>query len=707
MLPVRRASSRTTRGPIAPITAFALASALASLACLTPACGQTQDFSANDLPPAPAPAPDAPIGSTPLPPPAPTSPSAPPEWTWLNPSPRGDDVLAIGGLADDDLWFVGRSGSVLRWNGKTVSSAYKGPPDVDYYAIAVSAPDDVWIAGRGTKGPAALHWNGVAWSTAYSLADSEIHQLWSLGRNDVWAATSWAMRHWDGATWTSSSITGIPAGTSWVARDLWGASSNDVWAVGDDGLIAHWDGATWSKQPAATGPSYSAGIDYVGIWGSGPKDIWAAYVPAKRATTVGFSHWDGETWSTPGFQTTYGAGIEGVGTGGIPFGRGKRVWGTSRNHVVAAPSPLQMWTYDGTSWKVLRLGSERRLYSPALGGVKDVYVTGGALDVRRFDPTIQPSSVAQLVPVFPAMRDSLSSVAAAPDGAVFTTGSKIYRWNGGSWQALPDGIDIGASALSAVSASDLWVAGARSSTDYDAPGGPVSHRFSGIRRYENGAWSTPVPDEEPAATPQVNALVFAASSNDVWVSQTASEVKHFDGATWTRFPVDVGDGQLQRIGGTPGNVWFVSSTTTATSASATTYSSIWRVHRWDGKTIREVHRGTYPYPPQSIWAHGPNEVWIAGQPGIRFDGTRWSPLPLGTDKIVSSVWGADPTHVWFLTDGAVVSWDGVTAREEVGSRLPALRSLRGVAASPAAGIWTVGDDGMTLRLLPTFPSPQR
>jgi hypothetical protein len=61
-----------------------------------------------------------------------------------------------------------------------------------------------------------------------------------------------------------------------IARNInaiWGAASNDVYAVGDTGLILHYNGSAWAKQPYETG--FPQNRDLHGIWGTGPTDIWA------------------------------------------------------------------------------------------------------------------------------------------------------------------------------------------------------------------------------------------------------------------------------------------------------------------------------------------------------------------------------------------------------------------------------------------------
>src|SRR5439155_1177466 len=58
----------------------------------------------------------------------------------------------------------------------------------------------------------------------------------------------------------------VGTGTYWA---VWGATGNDVFAVGDDGSIWHYDGTSWTAQPSGT-----TQVLY-GVWGSGRKDVFA------------------------------------------------------------------------------------------------------------------------------------------------------------------------------------------------------------------------------------------------------------------------------------------------------------------------------------------------------------------------------------------------------------------------------------------------
>src|SRR5262245_53048317 len=63
-------------------------------------------------------------------------------------SPQIPEVLLIGTfmVAADDIWAVGKSGTVLHWNGQAWSGVV-GLVDADLHAVWASGPEDVWIVG--------------------------------------------------------------------------------------------------------------------------------------------------------------------------------------------------------------------------------------------------------------------------------------------------------------------------------------------------------------------------------------------------------------------------------------------------------------------------------------------------------------------------------------------------------------------------------
>ena len=84
-------------------------------------------------------------------------------------------------------------------------------------------------------------------------------------------------------------------------RALWGASDDDVWAVGSGGTVLHWNGSTWRSFQADT-RDVETRADLRYIWGTAANDIWVSggdhpvsgpSAPDGQAVVL---HWDGIRW---------------------------------------------------------------------------------------------------------------------------------------------------------------------------------------------------------------------------------------------------------------------------------------------------------------------------------------------------------------------------------------------------------------------------
>jgi hypothetical protein len=213
-------------------------------------------------------------------------------------------VYGVHGVADTDVWAVGKSALVGHFDG-TSWTTKTNPATGDLRAVWAVATDDVWFVG-GTLDSSAtiLHWNGSTFATSTPPADSPPYSLaavWASGSNDVWAvgsdstagpsARGGILVHWDGAAWTY-----VPSPSPNLSRLLttvWGFSPSDIWVGGQDydqnldetvPLLLHFDGTAWSKVDGVTSP-------IAGIWGKSTHDVWAV----GSAPTA--FHFDGTTWT--------------------------------------------------------------------------------------------------------------------------------------------------------------------------------------------------------------------------------------------------------------------------------------------------------------------------------------------------------------------------------------------------------------------------
>ncbi len=111
----------------------------------------------------------------------------------------------------------------------------------------------------------------LEWVQAVDMTDGAILSFWGDRADGVFAAggsmlagggDGIVLRH-DGEAWSREPIT---APTLWWVH---GFGLDDVWAVGELGTILHFDGADWTT--VETGGDYTLW----GVWGASPQELWA------------------------------------------------------------------------------------------------------------------------------------------------------------------------------------------------------------------------------------------------------------------------------------------------------------------------------------------------------------------------------------------------------------------------------------------------
>ncbi len=457
------------------------------------------------------------------------------------------DLRAIYSPDGEDLWAAG-DGVVLRWNAWA-----RAPMDDADLIVTVSGtgPADVWAAGARLH-----HFDGVAWKTVPGPAVTW-RVLRAVAPDDVWAAGETpahvgALAHWDGQRWTQvftasfANVLSVWAadGGGWAVGDgvwrlqggawalhhpepgrrlwsVWGDSLDDVWAVGDRGLVEQWSDGGWATVDAGTGATL------LGVWASSPGDVWVVGLGG----TV--RHYDGAAWQE--LDAGVGDGVVGV-------------WGSAADDVyVAGTARVAHW--DGQALRPVP-GPEQvggALWGP---GRDEVYTAGRGVLWRRAPEW-------KAVPV-----EGIWAVGALPDGGIPAsfvglsgTSNDLWaasthwmlHWSGQAWSLVDvppqtyrgvfalgpsdvwalgelglshfDGTHFGPSELPAGvplaavwgQGDELWAAGAR---------GLVLHR-------QAGAWSA-----EPTGSTERLDAVWGTSARDVWAAGDRGALVHWDGAAW-------------------------------------------------------------------------------------------------------------------------------------------------------------------------------
>lgn len=208
--------------------------------------------------------------------------------------PGAWNLTGIHTAAEDAVWAIGQFGNpdidepgdptnlplALRWDGSSWEQVAM-PPVGDRFnqlwAIAGSAPDNVWAVGRwgdvtGEFNPLVYRWDGEDWAhvpTPFADGLTDLHHVAVLTPDDVWVSgeriTGGALlAHWDGSGWTAHDN---PGGSG----SLLALGSDDIYGFGSD--VTHWDGTSWTTVDELSSLSSPSLLDATALTDG---TLWAA-----------------------------------------------------------------------------------------------------------------------------------------------------------------------------------------------------------------------------------------------------------------------------------------------------------------------------------------------------------------------------------------------------------------------------------------------
>jgi photosystem II stability/assembly factor-like uncharacterized protein len=162
----------------------------------------------------------------------------------------------------------------------------------------------------------------------------------------------------------------------------------------------------------------------LGVWGSGPNDVWAVGGQADRSLVL---HGDGTSWT--------------------PFDISSRsllfsVYGFSATDVYAVGERGLIVHYDGTTWTRVESGTDRHLFGLWGSSGDDVWIVGG--DVSKPDGSAivlrgaRGSFEAVELPDDLAPNALFKVHGFAPDDVMIVGNEgRVLRWNGTQWRKDP------------------------------------------------------------------------------------------------------------------------------------------------------------------------------------------------------------------------------------------------------------------------------
>lgn len=299
------------------------------------------------------------------------------------PTPEALPVGPIWGDAADGVWAASDN-VLLRWDGATwrrlgarSSGDILGVWGTEAQGFAVGAATlrydgGAWRAIPAPGGLAAV-WvgaDGEGWAVGSSIVrlhqgrafpqeqppPSPLRGLFALSPRALFAVgEKGTLLSSDGLTMTAQA-----SGTSSDLNAVWAASSQDLWTVGNFGLVRRWNGSRWEALPVPEQPRWA---ELRGIWGASPEEVYIV-------GTLGVLRWDGARLTR-----------EPLSLGGLAA-----IGGTSRQDVWVAGSSSSVAHFDGATWQVLDPGlfvNFRALWAVARGHALFAGQDGTLLRYRR------------------------------------------------------------------------------------------------------------------------------------------------------------------------------------------------------------------------------------------------------------------------------------------------------------------------------------
>ncbi len=180
----------------------------------------------------------------------------------------GDDLpdagMSIWMTDPTDVWIVGADGSadpggpmMLHYDGNTWTDLEPGVSGKLQWLWS-DGGDEIVAVGLGAQ--VVRYSRSADTFTSEVIADTRytLWGVWGPSANDLWAAAgdgtgnlNGAIFHYDGTAWTLAYT--APSGQSYQLFKVWGAAADDVWAVGSIGLLVHYDGTSWTQVPQPNG----------------------------------------------------------------------------------------------------------------------------------------------------------------------------------------------------------------------------------------------------------------------------------------------------------------------------------------------------------------------------------------------------------------------------------------------------------------------
>ncbi|HEY6033645.1 MAG TPA: hypothetical protein VIV58_05275 [Kofleriaceae bacterium] len=274
-------------------------------------------------------------------------PAKEPELVELWPTGADEWFHGIWSNADDTGWAVGDRGQIARWDGRDwelVDSTF----EVFCTSVSGFGDDRVWAAGEHGQ---VVGWDGGRWALSNVGCKELLHGIHAVARDRVVVVGErGTICRGDGATWTP-----MESGTELGLYGVSGAG-NELWAVGEAGLMLTYDGRRWSRVSAPVATNLNA-VSVVA-----PGEAWAVGQEGRVL------------YVRDGLVSSIESGVD-VHLHGVVANASDDVW------VVGDECTIRHW--NGKRWRSIATDTNQTLLAVCNASARDIWTVGRFNSILR------------------------------------------------------------------------------------------------------------------------------------------------------------------------------------------------------------------------------------------------------------------------------------------------------------------------------------
>ncbi|MEZ4271135.1 MAG: hypothetical protein R3C68_06805 [Myxococcota bacterium] len=203
-------------------------------------------------------------------------------------------LMNVWGTSGQDRWVAGgpRDSGVLMHRDDSAWSQVE---------LADTPPLLNWIYGFGTDDVTAVgndgyvaHFDGLTWQQQPTPTVQHLWGVWGARPDSLWAVGGTGraaggvptVLYYDGVDWSEVALPAIQRTGVYAFFKVWGSDENDIYVVGQQGVVLRYDGVTWNEL------FVGAGDDLIAVWGTGRDRV----VLVGGRANGWISTWDGSVW---------------------------------------------------------------------------------------------------------------------------------------------------------------------------------------------------------------------------------------------------------------------------------------------------------------------------------------------------------------------------------------------------------------------------